>query len=103
MQQLPVVNGSPTSYENLLCAIKEEAGKAKNVIQPAGKTIISFDLQLYTKAIRLQVKPDIKNDVVFRLAELHIVLTTLKVIGKLIDGSGLDQAFKEAGKLVTFH
>ena len=31
-QQLPIVNGSPTSWENLLCAIRE-AGKVKNVIQ----------------------------------------------------------------------
>ena len=102
VQQLPIVNGSPTSWENLLCAIKE-AGKVKNVIQPAGKAIVSFDLQLYPKAIRLQVKPDIKNDFVLRMGELHIVFITLKVLGKLIDGSGLDQAFKEAGKLVTFH
>ena len=92
VQQLP----------NLLCAIKE-VEKVKNVIQPAGKTIISFDLQLYAKAIRLQGKPDIKSDFVFRMGELHIMLTTLKVLGKLIDGRGLDQAFEEAGKLATIH
>ena len=102
VQQLPIVNGRPTSSENLLCAIKE-AGKVKNVIQPARKSIISFDLQLYAKAIQLQVKPDITNDFVFRMGELHIVFTNLKVLGKLTDGSGLDQAFEEAGKLVTFH
>ena len=49
-----------TSWENLLCAAKE-VGKVKNIIQHAGKTIISFDLQLYAKAIWLQVKPDLKN------------------------------------------
>ena len=102
MQQLPIVNGSRTSWENLLCTIRE-AGKVKNVIQSAGRTIISFDLQLYAKAIRLQVKPDVKNDFVFRMGELHIVFTTLKVLGKLIDGSGLDQAFEEADKPVTFN
>ena len=101
VQQLPLVNGSPTSWENLLRAFKE-AGKVKNVIQPAGKTIISFVLQLHAKAIRLQARPDVKSDFVFRMRELHNVFTTWKVLGKLIDGVAF-KAFEEAGKLVTFH
>ena len=68
MQQLPIVNGRLTNCENLLCAI-QEAGKVKNVIQSTGKTIISFNLQLYVKAFRLQVKLDIKNDFVFLMGE----------------------------------
>ena len=88
VQQLPLVNGSPTSWENVLRAFKE-AGKVKNVIQPAGKTIISFVLQLHAKAIRLQVRPDVKSDFVFRMRELHNVFTTWKVLGKLIDGNGI--------------
>ena len=31
------------------------------------------------------------------MGELHIVFTALKGLGKLIDGSGLDQVFEEAG------
>ena len=73
-------------------------------MQAAGKTIISSDLQLYSKAIPLHVKPgDIKNDSVFRMGKIHIVFTTLKVFEKLIDGSGLDQAFEEVGNLIIFH
>ena len=34
------------------------------------------------------------------MGELHIVFCALKVIGKLIDGSGLVQAFDEAGKWI---
>ena len=49
------------------------------------------------------MNPDIKNDFVFRIEELYILFTTLKVLGKLIDWSGLDEAFEETGKLVTFH
>ena len=41
----------------------------------------------------LQQKPD----VVFRMGELHVVFCALKVIRKLINGSGLDQIFDEAG------
>ena len=65
------------------------------------KTVISFDLQLYAKAIRLQVKPDIRDSYVFRIGELHVVFTSLKVLGKLIDGSGLDQAFEEARRITV--
>ena len=37
------------------------------------------------------------------MRELHIVFTRLNVLRKLIDGGGLDQAFQEAVKLITFH
>ena len=40
---------------------------------------------------------NIQNGFVFRMGELHVVFCALKVIGKLIDGSGLDQIFGEAG------
>ena len=40
---------------------------------------------------------NIQNGFVFRMGELHVVFCALKVIGKLIDGSGLDQIFDEAG------
>ena len=104
---LPVINGSPTEWENLYTAIKE-AKNLSNVIFPAGKTIISFDLQLYIKAIKLQVKPDVKADYVFRMGGLHVVFCVLKVLGKMIDGSGLDQVFEEACTVydvsfITFH
>ena len=49
------------------------------------------------------MKPDIKNNFVFRMGQLHLVLTTLKALRELINGGGLDQASEQAGKLVTFH
>ena len=60
------------------------------------KTVISSNLQLYIKAIHLQQKPDIRDNFVFRMGELHVVFCVLKVLGKLIDGSGLYQALVEA-------
>ena len=72
VQQLTIVNGSPPSWENLICAIKE-AGEVKKVIQPAGKTITSFYPLLYAKSFWLQVKPDIKIDLVFHMGELYCV------------------------------
>ena len=34
---------------------------------------------------------------IFRMAELHVVFTVLKVLGKIINNSGLDLSFEEAG------
>lgn len=93
---MPVINGSPTEWDNLYTAIKE-AEKTSNNIFPNGKTIISFDLQLYIKAIKLQAKRDVKNGFVFRMGELHVVFCVLKTLGKMIDDSGLDLVFQEAG------
>ena len=55
-----MVNGVPTDWENLYIAIKAE-NELREVIYPERKAIISFDLQLYIKAIQLQEKPDIKE------------------------------------------
>ena len=47
---LPIIIGRPTEWENFYASIKE-AEKLRGKIFKDGKTIISFDLQLYIKAI----------------------------------------------------
>ena len=94
---LPIIDGSPTEWEPLYASIKE-AEKLRRKIFKDNKTIISFNLQLYIKTIRLQERNDIKELFVFRMGELHVVFCVLKAIGKFIYGSGLDQVFNEAGR-----
>ena len=36
------------------------------------------------------------DDFVIRLGELRVVFTAFKMLGKILDGSGLDEAFEEA-------
>ena len=98
---LPIINGSPTEWDNLYTAIRMANDLSKKLL-PEQKTIISFDLQLYAKAVLLQANPEIRNNFVFRMGELHAVFCFLKVLGKMIDGSGLDQAFEEARNLFDF-
>ena len=93
---LPVIHGSPTDWSNLYSGLKVAEASTK-LISNDRKTIISMDLQLYSKCIRLQTMDEISDNCVFRMGELHVVFTTLKVLGKFIDGSGLDQSFQEAG------
>ena len=81
---LPIISGSPTEWENLYTAIME-ADKLRKYLNGATKTIISFD------------------NFVFRLGELHVVFCFMKTLGKMISGSGLDQAFIEAGKVLLLY
>ena len=53
--------------------------------------MMTLDLQLYAKCIELRSKNEIKDNLIFRLGELHIVFTSLKVLGKYINCNGLDQ------------
>ena len=57
VSMLSIINGSPTLWENLYTAMKE-AEKIRKHIYQDGKTIISFDLQLYIKTIMLQQRPE---------------------------------------------
>ena len=92
---LPVTKGSPTDWSNLYSALKVAENITKSTSHDR-KTVVSLDLQLYSKCIQLQSRNDINNNFVFRMGELHVAFTVLKVLGKVIDGSGLDQSFEEA-------
>ena len=65
-------------------------------VSSAEKTILSLNLQLYSKCMQLQSNLEIKEPFIFRMGELHIVFIALKTLGKIIDGSGLNQSFIEA-------
>lgn len=60
--------------------------------------IIYFDLQLYTNAIRLEVKTGKKkNDYVFHMSQMFVAFTALNVLGNLTNGGGLDESFEGRG------
>ena len=61
------------------------------------KAIVCLDVQLYAKCIQLQEKNEMMEGFIFRMEELHVVFTVLKVLGNIINNSGLDLSFKEAG------
>ena len=95
-QGLPLYPGSPTDWGNLYTALKIVQGINVSVTGKK-RTIVTLDLQLYSKCMQMRERSDIKENYIFRLGELHIVFAFLKVIGKYILGSGLDQMLIEAG------
>ena len=84
---LPIIFGSPTEWNNLFSSLKE-VQKIYDILSPGTKTVVTWDLQLYSNS-------EIYN-FVLRPGELHVVFTAFKMLGKIIDISGLGKAFEEA-------
>ena len=95
-QILPLYPSSPTDWSTLYTSLKIVQNINVEVTKN-NKTIVSFDLQLYSKAMQLRSRPEIREGFVFRLGELHTVFAMLRVIGKYIEESGLDRIFVDSG------
>ena len=61
------------------------------------ETIVTLDLQLYSKCMQMCQNDEIKNIFIFRLGKLHVVFAYLKALGKYVLASGMDQILKHAG------
>ena len=88
--------GIPTDFSNLYHSLKLAQG-INVAVSGGGKTMVTLDLQLYSKCVQMRENEEIKKNFIFRLGELHIVFVFLKVIGKYIQGSGIDHVLIEAG------
>ena len=60
-------------------------------------TIVSLDLQLLLKCMQMRENPNIQNNSIFRLDELHDVFIIIKMLGKYIENSGFGKLFVETG------
>ena len=56
---------------------------------PNLKAIVILDLQVYDKCMLMKDNPRFRDNLIFRLGELHIVFAMLKVLRKCIIDSGL--------------
>ena len=79
-----IIPGSPTNWSNLYTSLEIVQGISVSQTDNL-KSIVSFDLQLYSKCIQLQFHEDIKHQFIF-----FTLLVMLKVIGKDINQSELD-------------
>ena len=71
---------------------------ATHATGPDSIAVVTLDLQLYDMAMKLWMeREDIKKQFLFRPGELHIVFWSLAALGKYVEGSGIDQAWVEAG------
>ena len=95
---MPLLAAPAHEWSTMLTVLKQAQNITTVVLGESHKTVITFDLQLYEKAVKLQLHTAPALDhLVFRLGELHTVMAALRAIGSSIEDSGFDEAWVEAG------
>ena len=94
----PLIPQTPTDI-GVLYSCLLYVKNISNQVNPAGmRTVVTFDMQLYDLAMRIWCNVNhIEKDFLFRPGELHIIFWALATVGDYIEGSGIDQAWVEAG------
>ena len=75
----------------MLTILKHAQKITAGIVGKQHKTVITFDLQLYEKAVKLQLHLAPALDyLVFCIGEMHTVLASLRALGASVEDSGLD-------------
>ena len=86
----------PTDYTNLHTVLKLTQGVSAFVVGPERRTVITFFLDLYSRALQIQQSVGNRNWIL-RTGVLHIASAALHALGKTLDGSGIDTCAIESG------
>ena len=92
----PLFKTSPTEFATLYTVLNLTQNISATVVGPEKRTLITLDLDLYTRAIQIQESVGNRNWVL-RAGVLHISFASLHALGKTIEGSGLDTCAIETG------
>ena len=92
----PLLKTPPTNYGTLYTGLKMAQGISAEIVGPDRKTLITLDMDLYCRALKLQYSVQNSNWIL-RPGGLHIAFAALHALGKTIDGSGLDICSIECG------
>jgi len=92
----PLFRQAPTDYATLYTVLELTQNISAVVMGPDRKTVITLDLDLYERAIKIQSTQENTNWVL-RAGELHICFAALHAIGKYVEESGLDNIAVEKG------
>ena len=86
---VPLFKQSPTDYATLYTVLMLNQAISAGVVGPERRTVITLDLDLYERAIKIQQSTGNSNWVL-RAGELHICMAALHALAKYIESSGLD-------------
>ena len=78
----PILRTSPTSSETLFTALKLAMNINAVVVGPNRKTVITLDLDLYERAVKIRNSEKMNDNIVLRMGELHVVFAMLKALGQ---------------------
>ena len=94
---MPLLAAPAHGWSTMMTVLKQAQNITTVVLRESHKAVITFDLQLYEKTVKLQLLTAPALDhFVLRLGELHTVMAALRVLGTSIEDSGFDDAWVEA-------
>ena len=92
----PLLRRPPTDKCALYTALCLAQGISAFAVGPNQKAVITLDLDLYERAIKLQSSSG-NNYWILRVGELHACLASFHAAGKYLEGSGLETISIKAG------
>lgn len=92
----PLSRRPPTDIDSPFTTLCMAQGISAQVVGPQRKTIITLDLDLYERAVKLQ-EVAANSNWFLRAGELRACFASMHAIGKYIEGSGLDSIGIETG------
>ena len=95
---MPLLAALAHEWSTMLTVLMQAQKITAVVMGENHRTVITFDLQLYEKAVKLQMHkaPDLDH-LVFRIGEMHTIMASLRDLGASVDGSGFHEGWIEAG------
>lgn len=91
----PILKVPPTNPTALYTALKLTMNINAVIVGEDKRTVVTLDLDLYERAVKLREAAKLHNKLILRIGELHTVFAALKSLGKYIEGSGLEQIWIE--------
>lgn len=92
----PLFKTPPTDLATLYTALKLTQNISAIVVGPDRRTLITLDLDLFNRALQIQVSTKNKNWVL-KAGGIHICFAALHALGKQVEGSGMDTVAVEMG------
>ena len=93
----PLIRSLPTSPQTLYTDLCLAQKINVSVVGIHRRTVITLDLDLYERTVKIRENTGHRNSWVLRMGELHIMFTLLRSLGRYIEGSGLDDIWIEKG------
>ncbi len=94
---LPLLPEVAHEWPTMLTVMLQASQLKRLIVGQDHPTVITFDMALYEKAVQLlDARPNLKNEILPRLGELHTVMAALRALGTSIENSGIDDTWIEA-------
>ena len=93
---LPIINAPAHEWPTLKTTLDQLCKLNDLVYSDGGKLAVTFDVDIYKRALKLQHMQHIYKELVLFPGAFHTSICALRCLGKIREGSGLDEAWMKA-------